>query len=71
MVAHVEPLNEDGSPVYAFGSRNQSSFPAFSELAHLGSPQDKTFATYISTGQTGPPPAIKPRAKSPAIAMSD
>ena len=71
MVAHVEPLNEDGSPVYAFGRRTQSRFPAFSELAHLGSPEDKTFATYISTGQTGPSPTNKPRAKSPAVAMKD
>jgi hypothetical protein len=56
MVAHIDPTNQDGSPMYAFGRRTKTIAPIFSELAHLSSPADKNFATFISTGE-----AIEPR----------
>jgi len=74
MVVHVEPQNEDGSPTYAFGRRTKQIAPVFSELSHLSSPEDKTFATYISTGETAPVRSYRDRPRSsgaPAANLSE
>ncbi len=67
---HIEPLNEDGSPLYAFGRRTIPVSPAFSTLAHLTT-NDFKFVKFLSSSPESNIKEKKPKTADLDGAMGD